>query len=173
MRRTLLMLSAAVWTACGSGHGMPSPSPSSTAPQPGGPVTGRYLVQLTPGAGCGMARGALSFPVQAAAAGTSPHPGVQVLLVGDGSRFELELLSTEVALRGGVGTTEEGVLANEGLRVWVHGIGSGPLFRSTDGRGQITAGTLSGYVALAQADGDEGDLGTCSASDHAFTLRAQ
>jgi hypothetical protein len=120
-----------------------------------------------------MARTPLSFPMQAAPAGTTPHPGVQVLLVGDGSRFELEMLSTEIALRGGLGTTEEGVLANEGRRLWVHAIGTGSVFRAPDGRGQILTGNLAGYVALAEAQGSEGDLGTCTATDHAFSLRAQ
>lgn len=164
-------LTAAWCLSCGSGPGTPTPSPSASA-QPGGPVTGRYLAQLTPGPGCAMARAPLSVPVQAAAAGTTPHPGVQVLLVGDGSRFELELLSTEIALRGGVGTTADGVLANEGLRVWVRGIAAGSVFRSSDGRGQVTTGTLSGSMALATANGNEGDLGTCNATDHTFTLRA-
>ena len=136
-------------------------------------VTGGYMAEVTAAPGCAMARGPYTFPVQAAAAGTSPHPGVQVLLVGDGSRFELEFLSTEIALRGGVGTTEEGVLANEGPRVWIHAIGSGPVFRGPDSRGQMPAGTLSGYIALAAADGDEGDLGTCTASDHALVLRTR
>ena len=172
MRRALLTPALLVWTACGSSP-TPTPSPTPTAPLPGGPVTGRYLVQVTPGPGCTMSRGVLSFPVQAASAGTTPHPGVQVLLVGDGSRFELEMLTTQTALRGGVGTTEEGVLANEGRRVWIHAIGAGPVFGSPDGRGQITNGTLSGYLALAEPGGAEGDSGTCTATDHAFVLRAQ
>jgi hypothetical protein len=111
--------------------------------------------------------------MQAAAGGASPHPGVQVLLEGDGSRFELEFLSTDVALRGGLGTTADGVLANEGLRVWINAIGNGPVFRTADGRGQILSGTLAGDIALAAADGEEGDLGSCHATDHAFSLRAQ
>lgn len=167
------MLPLLVWTACGSPPHNPSPSPSPSAPQPGGAVTGRYLAQITPAPSCAMSRAMLSFPVQAAAAATPQHAGVQVLLVGDGSRFELEFLSTETALRGGVGTTEEGVLANEGQRVWIHAVGAGPVFHSADGRGQILNGTLTGYVALASAGGAEGDSGTCAAADHAFVLRAQ
>ena len=172
MRRILPTLSAAALVACGSPTGTPTPTPSPT-PATGGPVTGRYLVQVTPGPGCAMSRGPFSFPMRAGAGGASPHPGVQVLLEGDGSRFELELLSTEVALRGGLGTTEEGVLANEGLRVWINAIGTGSVFRSADGRGQITSGTLAGDIALATADGEQGDLGSCRATDHAFSLRPQ
>lgn len=136
-------------------------------------MTGRYLAQVTPGPGCAMARNPVSFPVQAAAANTAQHAGVQVLLVGDGSRFELEFLSTEIALRGGVGTTEEGVLSNEARRVWIHAIGAGPVFRSSDGRGQILNGTLSGYLAVGGADDVEDDAAACTATDHAFVLRAQ
>jgi hypothetical protein len=170
MKRVLLTLSAAAVAACGSPTGTPTPSPTAAT---GGPVTGRYLVQITPGPACGMSRGPFSFPMQAAPGGASPHPGVQVLLEGDGSRFELEFLSTEIALRGGLGTTAEGVLANEGLRVWVNAVGTGSVFRSADGRGQITSGTLAGDISLSTADGDQGDLGSCRATDHAFTLRPQ
>ena len=98
---------------------------------------------------------------------------MQVVLVGDGSLFELEFLTTEVALRGGVGSVNDGVICNEGLRVYIHAIGSGPVFRAADGRGQILNGTLSGYVALSEPGGAEGDSGTCTATDHAFILRAQ
>jgi hypothetical protein len=173
MRRSLLVPALLLWTACGSGPGNPTPSPSPTAPPAGGPITGRYRVEVTPSASCAMPRGMLSFPVQGGPGGTSPHPGVQVLLVGDGSQFELELLTTEVALRGGVGTVNDGVICNEGLRVYIHAIGAGPVFRSADGRGQILNGTLSGYIALAEPGGAEGDSGTCTASDHLFVLRAQ
>lgn len=171
MRRAFLTLSCTAWIACGSSG--PTPLPSSTPPLPGGPVTGRYVLQVTPGPGCSMPPAPLSFPMTAAAAGASPHPGVQVLVEGDGSRFELELLSMETALRGGLGTTEEGVLANDGRRLWIRAIGSGLVFRANDGRGQVPAGTLAGELALAEADGDEGALGTCQATDHAFSLRAQ
>jgi hypothetical protein len=164
-------LVAATMLSCGS-PGTPTPSPDPTA-QPGGPVVGRYVAQVTPGAGCALSRSPLSFPMQAAAAGTAPYPGVQVLLEGDGSRLELELLSSANTVRGGLGTTEEGVLANEGLRVWVRGIASGSVFQGIGGRGQVPTGTLSGMIALANANGTEGQLGTCTATDHAFTLRAQ
>ena|SRR5262245_24912823 len=174
MRRALTMLPLLVWTACGSGPGNPSPSPSPSGPQAGGPVTGRYLVQITPGPGCAMSRTPVSFPVQAAAANTPQHSGVQALLVGDGSRFELEFLSAQTALRGGVGTTADGVLANEGQRVWVHAIGAGSLFQAADGRGQIlNGGTLSGYIAVGAADEVEDDAAVCTATDHTFVLRAQ
>ncbi|HET8646658.1 MAG TPA: hypothetical protein VFO85_14285, partial [Vicinamibacteria bacterium] len=154
------MLVVVVWMACGSSPGTPTPSPSPT-PIPGGPVIGRYLLQLTPAANCTLSRAPLNFPMVAAAAGTAPHPGLQVLVEGDGSRLELELLTTETAVRGGLGTTEEGVLAQEGLRVWIRGIAAGSVFQAPDGRGQVPSGTLSGEIALAEADGEEGDLGSC------------
>ena len=165
------MLLGALSLTCG-GPGTPTPSPTPSA-QPGGPVVGRYTVQVVPAAGCAMPSAALSFPMQAAEAGTSPYKGVQVLLEGDGSRFELEFLSTEVALRGGLGTTEEGVLANEGRRLWIRAIGAGSVLRGADGRGEVLTGTLSGYLALGEANGEEGDLGTCSSASHAFRLRAR
>src|SRR5262249_42527020 len=109
-------------SACGSSPGTPtpSPSPSASAPQLGGPVTGRYVIQITPSASCTMSHPTLSFPMAAADAGASPHPGVQVLLDPNGFRFEWEALSltSTFTLRGGLGTTQEGVLADENMRLW-------------------------------------------------------
>jgi hypothetical protein len=159
--------------ACGSNPGMPTPSPSPSASgiQLGGPVAGRYGIQITPSATCSMSRPTLTFPMAAADAGASPHPGVQVLLDPNGFRFEWEALSATVALRGGLGTTQEGVLADEGLRLWLRAIAGGQVQRASDGRGQIVTGTLAGYLALGEVNGQEGSLGTCSATDHAFSLR--
>jgi len=136
-------------------------------------MTGRYLLQVTLSASCGLGRSLLSFPMDSTPAGTSPHPGVQVLLAGDPSSLEVELIDEDQNVRGGLGTTGDGVLSSEGLRVWMHAVGAGRLSRGLGGRGEIAAGTLLGYLALGQADDDEGALGTCSATDHSFSLRAQ
>jgi hypothetical protein len=158
-------------TACGSNPGpTPSPSPSPT-PQPGGSLTGAYTLQITPSAACAMSRTPQSFPMAAAAAGVSPHPGVQVLLDPNGFLLEMEVLSDVVTIRGGLGTTEAGALSDQNQRMWVHAMGTGPVQHASDGRGEVISGLFAGYVALAAADGAEGQLGTCSAADHAFTLR--
>jgi len=164
--------------SCGGGGPMtPSPSPSATPPQPGGPITGSYLLQITPGPGCNMSHNPLTFIVQAAAAGTQPHPGVQILLTGGATPLEMELLSTGTALRGGVATLNDsglGAISSENMQVWVHAIASGAVFGAPDGRGQIVSGgTLIGYVALALPNGDLGSQGSCTATDHGFVLRAQ
>lgn len=163
--------------ACGSGPSGPSASPTPTAtPTPSftpSSVTGRYVLQITPGPGCKMSRAPLSFPMVAAPAGTTPHPGVQVVLDGNPGELELEFLFDAGTLRGGLGTTGDGVLANEALRLWMHAIGTGSLARASDGRGEVLTGTLMGYLALGRPDDDEGALGTCSATDHAFTLRVR
>ena len=112
-----------------------------------------------------------SFPMAAAAAGASPHPGVQVLLDPNGFRLEMEALSETATIRGGLGTTEAGALSDQNQRVFVHAMGTGPVQRASDGRGEVLSGLFAGYLALASADGEEGQLGTCSAADHAFTLR--
>jgi hypothetical protein len=109
----------------------------------------------------------------AAAAGTSPHPGVQVVLDGNPSELEWELLNESFTVRGGLGTTGDGVLSNEAARMWVHAIGNGAVTRASDGRGEVVSGTLMGYLALGGPDDDEGALGTCSARDHTFTLRTR
>jgi hypothetical protein len=160
---------------CGSGpsgpSGSPTPTPTPTPPLTPSSVTGRYLVQITPGPGCNMSRAPLSFPMVAAPAGTAPHPGVQVVLDGNPGELELEFLFDNGTLRGGLGTTGDGVLANEALRLWMHAVGNGALTRARDGRAEIVMGTLMGYVALGRPNNDEGALGTCSARDHTFTLR--
>jgi len=161
---------------CGSGPSDPSASPTPTPTAPPltpSSVTGRYVLEIVPAPGCNMSRTPLSFPMVAAVAGTSPHPGVQVVLDGNPGELELELLFDNGTLRGGLGTTGDGVLANEALRLWMHAVGSGSLTRASDGRAQLLTGNLMGYVALGRPNHDEGALGTCSARDHAFTLRVR
>jgi hypothetical protein len=109
----------------------------------------------------------------AAAAGTSPHPGVQVVLDGNPGELEWEFLSENFTLRGGLGTTGDGVLSNEATRLWTHSIGMGSVTRASDGRGEVVTGNLMGYVALGGANDGEGALGTCSARDHTFSLRTR
>jgi hypothetical protein len=120
-----------------------------------------------------MSRAPLTFPMVAAAAGTSPHPGLQVVLDGNAADLEWELLNENFTVRGGLGTTGDGVLSNEATRMWVHAIGSGTVTRASDGRGEVATGTLIGYIAIGRPDDDEGGLGTCSARDHAFSLRTR
>src|SRR6266700_8387609 len=89
---------------CGSGPSGPSPSPTPTptaTPTPG-PVSGRYLLQIVPSPSCSLSRAPLTFPMIAAAAGTSPHPGIQVVLDGNPGELEWELISESFALRGGL-----------------------------------------------------------------------
>jgi hypothetical protein len=110
--------------------------------------------------------------MEAVAAGTAP-PGVEVVLEGDPSWLELEFKYTAFILRGGMGTTGDGVVANEGLRLWMHAIGTGSVTQTSDGHGEVMAGTLMGYLALGSPTDEEGALGTCSAVDHTFTLRVR
>jgi hypothetical protein len=149
----------------------PQPSPSPTAPAAGGAIAGRYLLRLTPAPGCGM-NGSASFPMNAVAAGTAPHPGVQVVVVGS-DVLELEFRSDDGAMTGGLGTTEQGALAAESIRVWVRTIATGAVQRAADGRGEITSGRMGGYLAFGSAQGSEGSLGSCDSTAHTFTLRAQ
>lgn len=90
----------------------------------------------------------------------------------DPSALELELLYKSNEIRGGFGTRGDGVVSQEGLRAWIRAVGSGVATRLGTGPADVTEGTLSGYVALAGPGGTEGALGTCSATDHRFTLRA-
>ena len=157
--------------ACGGPDAPNGPSSPSPPPQTVGPVAGNYMLEIRPAAHCAMG-GPLTFPMVAAAAGATPYPGVQVILAG-AETLELELYSTPSTLTGGFGTTEAGVLGNETVRLWIRAIGTGPVTRAADGRGEMTSGRLAGYVAFGHAGGNEGSLGACDSLEHAFTLRAR
>jgi hypothetical protein len=172
--RVLAVVLAALLPACGSPppdgpDGTPTPTPST----PPGPVTGRYVLQITPAAACRAPIATFSFPMDAAVGGTAPKAGTQVVLTGDPGALEAEFLNEGQSLRGGVGTTADGALATESLRLWVRVIGSGPVVRATDGRGEVRTGTMNGNLAFGGAGGEEGELGSCSASNHTFVLAAR
>jgi hypothetical protein len=170
----LAAIGVATFGGCGSpGQPTPSPSPSPSGPTLGGTVEGAYVLQIVPAESCSMSRAPLTFDMNAAAAGTSPHPGVQVLLDPNGFQLEMELLSGSFTLRGGVGTFEPGLIRADGSRVFVRGIAFGTVQRSAGGRGEIAAGTIAGYLALAAPNDFEGSLGTCVATNHAFSLRTR
>ena len=167
------MLAVVLHCACGSNPSEPGGTPTPTPVPPPGPVAGRYLLQVTPSASCHAPIATFSFPMDAASSTGAPKAGTQVVLTGDPGALEAEFLSESLTLRGGVGATADGALANESLRLWIRVIGAGPVTRSADGRGEVRSGTMQGYVAFASANGDEGDLGSCSASDHTFMLVAR
>jgi hypothetical protein len=150
-----------------------------SSPTPGGTVAGRYLLEIQPGASCAtlpnsnVPRGPYSFPMVASAGGTTPHPGVQVVIEGVASSLELEFKYTDFTLRGGLGTTGEGVLANQGQRFWINAIGTGAVTQKADGIGQVTAGTLMGYIAVAAATASQNEAIACSTTDHTFTLKVR
>jgi ABC-type phosphate transport system substrate-binding protein len=172
--RAAAVVLAALTAGCGSSPigPMPSPSPSPTA-QPGGTITGRYTLSITPSVSCAMSRTPITFLMTGADAGVTTHPGVQVLLDPNGSFLELEAVYESFAIHGGLGTSDAIVVSEQGQRVWVRAIASGPIVRATDGRGELRTGALAGYLALAPVGGFEGDLGTCSAADHALSLRTR
>ena len=173
LRHAAALAAIALIACCGGSDGptdpvSPSPPPS---PQTGGTVVGPYTLEVLPAASCGMG-GPLSFPMVSALAGAAP-PGIQVLVVGEGQTFELELLAAGSALNGGFGTTENGVLSNESVRLWIHAIGSGAVTRAADGRGQVPSGRLAGYIAFGHAGGQEGSLGSCDSIEHSFVLKVR
>ncbi len=174
LRGAAVVFAAAVLVACGGAEAPtdPGPSPSPSVSGTPGVVAGRYELRITPAPACNMG-GSATFPMTAAAAGASPYPGVQVLVVGGGDPLEVELMSRAGVFSGGFGTTERGALADEAIRLWLRAVGSGPLARAADGRGEIVAGRLAGSVAFGHAVGPEGSLGECTSADHAFTLRAR
>jgi len=173
------LLAAVLFASCGGPDapgGPSSPGPSaSPSPQAGGAIAGAYVFEIRPAPACAMG-GPLTFPMTAtatAAGGAAPYPGVQVVVTGEAETLELEIQSLASAISGGFGTTERGALATEAVRVWMHAIGTGPVSRASDGRGQVLAGRLAGYVAFGHAGGAEGSLGACTSIDHSYTLRVR
>lgn len=166
---TLTMLAGCGGADAPNTPSSPSPSPTS-GPAGGGVIAGRYVLRVTPASSCPM-RATLAFPMDAVASGTSPHPGIQVLVTGSDT-LEFELLSESATVTGGLGTTEAGALSNEGTRLWIRVIGNGAVTRGSDGRGEVVSGRIAGYVAFGSAQGPEGSQGACDAADHTFTLRA-
>lgn len=178
-RHTTALVLLAHLGGCGGGDaptspGSPRPS-ASASPSPGGAVAGAYVLEIRPSAACGMG-GPVTFPMIASATtpgGAGPYPGVQVLVAGEAETLEIEVLTTGPAVSGGFGTTERGALASESVRAWINAIGTGEVTRASDGRGQILAGRLTGYVAFGHAAGPEGSLGSCTSIDHSYSLRAR
>lgn len=136
-------------------------------------MSGRYLLQITPSASCRPPVATFSFPMDAAIGGTVPKAGTQVVLTGDPGALEAEFLSEGQTLRGGIGTTAEPALANESFRLWLRVIGTAPVVRAADGRGEVRSGTMMGAMSFGTAFGDEGDLGSCTVGTHTFTLVAR
>jgi hypothetical protein len=142
-------------------------------------VAGRYLLEIQPGVSCSnqsittLPKGPYSFPMVASAGGTTPHPGVEVVIEGVASSLELEFKYTDFTLRGGLGTTGEGVLTNQGQRLWMNAIGTGAVTQKADGIGEVTAGTLIGYVAIGSATAVQNEAVACSTTDHTFTLKVR
>jgi hypothetical protein len=134
-------------------------------------VAGAYTLQITPSASCPMARTPLSFPMTAATTSPTTHPGVQVILDPNGRFMELEAIEENFTIRGGLGTYDSGVRSDQGVWLWVRAIAAGAVQHSANGNGEVVAGTLAGYLALANEGEFEGSLGTCNAADHAFSLR--
>ncbi len=95
--------------ALGSCGGSSPSGPSG--PPAAAVVTGRYHLHVRPAPGCAFPAGVLSFPMEAASAGSYPYPGVEVVLEGAPASLEWELLYVDSTLRGSLGTTGDGVLS--------------------------------------------------------------
>jgi hypothetical protein len=104
-------------------------------------------------------------------AAVGSRQGVQVVLDGGTpASLEGELLYVSNTMRGGLGAPGSGVLSNEGTRFWIRMVATGAVTHTGNEPGEVTAGTGIGYMAIGASQNDEGGLGVCSATDHAFTL---
>jgi hypothetical protein len=111
--------------------------------------------------------------MDAASAPGAPKPGTQVVLNGDPGGLEAEFIAENQTLRGGIGTTHDGVLAPERFQLFVNVVATAPVVRAADGRGEVRTGTMFGTLSFAPPFGDEAELGSCTGGPHAFTLIAR
>ena len=128
-------------------------------------MTGAYVLQIEPAAGCAVPAGPHSIAVIASPTGTTAQPGsAQVLPASGGSALELEFLYVGDVLRGGLGTTDEGSLTAGNLRLYMRTIGTGPVTHLGSGRGEVLSGTMFGDLAFSRPGDDElTTLGVCTA----------
>jgi hypothetical protein len=148
----------------------PVPSPSITA-VPGGNVIGTYTLHIDPAPGCLVPAGPHRLAVLASATGTAAQPGVRVLPAGGGSALELEFLYLDNLLRGGLGTTEQGIVTSDGVRLYMRTIGSGAVTHVGSGRGQVLSGTMFGDLAFSRPSDEElTSLGVCTSTGHRWRL---
>ena len=160
-------------TSCGGGSPTrPSPSPTPTPRDPGGVVTGLYQLRVEPAAACPAPARVFTFTVDAAA-DAARYPGVQIVDRGTPLGVEMELLYQTPVVRGGLVTTGDGVLANEGLRLWVRAIARGDVSSLRGQRGEVTQGTLDGTLSFGGPNDDEGALGSCTSGSHTWSLSAR
>jgi hypothetical protein len=165
----ILVLGVALFGAsCGDSPTEPS------GPVPGGTVSGRYQIQITPSASCPF-KGPFTFPMTAAQyAAVGGRQAVQIVLDGGTpSSLEGELLYVNNTMRGGLGANQFGAVSNEARRLWIRIIATGAVTHTGTGPGEVTAGTAMGYMAIGADQDDEGGQGLCNAFDHTFTLRVR
>ena len=135
-------------------------------------VTGLYQLRVEPAAACPAPARVFTFLVEAAP-DSARYPGVQIVDRGTPLSLEMELLYQTPVLRGGLGTTGAGLLASEGLRLWVRAIAQDDVSSLLGQRGEVTQGTLNGTLSFGGPDDDEGALGSCSSGSHVWSLSAR
>ena len=135
-------------------------------------MTGLYQLRVEPAASCVSPVRTYTFLVEAAA-DSARYPGVQIVDRGTPLALEVELLYLTPVLRGGMGTTGEGMLASEGTKLWVRAIAQGDVSSLRGQRGEVTQGTLNGTLSFGGPNDDEGALGSCSSGSHTWSLSAR
>lgn len=147
---------------CGGSNGT-----DGGGPKPGGTLRGDYQLELKLSSRCtATGLSSVTLPMVVATAGSSPHPGVQATLAGaQPGLLELELKYTDYLLEGGFGTADL-VPSDQGPKVWLRAIGTGPVTQAAAGRGEVVSGSLRGDLEI----GGDG-YSPCTATDHSFSLR--
>jgi hypothetical protein len=159
-------------SACG-GDSVTDPDPIPTPFT--GAVTGSYDLVIAPAAACAFPSGPFTVAVvaqQLAATGSPPRTNLRVSLPGDDPRLAMDMQFTAPgAVMGSISTQRpEGVAFGSTFALFLRNVGTGTVFQAAGGRAEIQGATMVGDVRVYQ---NGADFGTCTSSDHRWSLRAR
>ncbi len=160
--------------ACGptdSGMGMTGPTTISTpAPPVTAPITGAYDLIIAPAAACRFPAGPFTARVQAQQTTSGSRSELHATLPGGSPYLSLEMLLPVAGTVQGSISTQTAVPFGGVFEAFLRNVGTGTVSLASGGRGEVVDGTMTGDVQVFQ---NGADLGTCTSSDHRWSLRAR
>ena len=150
---------------------------------PGGPsalpMTGPYTLVVTASSVCQLSVPVFQWDLEATTTGGTKSAKVRATLPGGDATVDVNLTQalvskTTTTKASGSVSTRSAAFGAEPLRVTISGSASGTSTASSDGRGEVLDGVLDGSIGLSKAgDKATNTLGSCTAADHRWTLKAR
>jgi hypothetical protein len=159
--------------ACGgsSGSGPTGPTTLSTPTPPvTAPITGAYDLVIVPAAACRFPAGPFTARVQAQQTTSGSRSELRATLPGGSPYLSLEMLLPVAGSVEGSISTQAPVPFGGAFEAYLRNVGTGTVALASGGRGEVVDGTMTGDVQVFQSGAD---LGTCTSSDHRWSLRAR